>query len=93
MSESHRTALQGCFSWHGAEPTMFPSSQSRIPQHGPLLSPRSHPSDPPLFPGNLHLLPEAASSGVQQGRELMECVSVGCRLNKLPFAISGCCSR
>lgn len=73
-------------------PAMFPSRQSCIPHHGPLLSPRSHPSDHPLFPGNLHLFPPAASSGVQQGRELMECVSTGCRVNKLPFAILGCCS-
>lgn len=74
-------------------PAMFPGSQSRIPHHGPLLSPRSHPSDHPLFPGNLHLFPPATSSGVQQGRELMECVSTGCRVNKLPFAILGCFSR
>lgn len=67
-------------------PAMFPSRQSRIPHQGPLFSPRSHPSDHSLSPGNLHLLPP---SGVQQGRELMECVNIGCRVNKLTFAISG----
>lgn len=43
-------------------PATLPSRQSRIPHRGPLLSPRSHPSDHPLFPGNLHLFPPAAFS-------------------------------